>query len=594
MQSQATPNKEIPSDSTTKTTTNKKKKTFYNDGDTRYAFVKWNSEKDKFSVVPMSDLEKSEAYILEESYKIRWFNSVARTTFTAYTGKLIFIGTEHECEEKEIQATTHLQDKGLSGKINKGPSEKVAQITTEKLIEESKIHQLEQHIKNLEIKLKEKDTTNSTLVDENAQLKKNLSELQTKQSNNEKIFEFCSREKLLAIAKCIYSHLGTGNDLEDLSVDKSLDDQYKMVLLSARFPEIKIPLNLKLTLESMKNNEKHTTSKIYRCLINGLLANVDAIQFGNSNAEILSQNFNRIINACSDYMQNIDFDKTKKHIFTQELQNKCLRELCSEARQKKWLEDPSFVFNVGGNELKKSNNNNNKKRKRKSKNASKNASDNDMTITGSNNDNQDQIQAQVHPQLQTQPEINQVNQQPQPDQQHITAATNIHQHLQQNAQFKPQNPPYLYPYDQQYQQTQYQQAQYQQTQYQQAHNPQAHNLQAQFQKAQHHQAQHQQAQHYQAQHHQAQHQQAQHQQQNLYIQNQHQQIRPQVLNNQPICRNIPTNEPYQPINLQSNTLSMKHLEYIPSSSHIVLQKNGNNSEPVENDDEETSDSYPNA
>ncbi len=94
-------------------------------------------------------------------------------------------------------------------------------------------------------------------------------------------------------------------------------------------------LNLKLTIDTMVTNEKHSTSKIYRCLINGLLSNVDALEFGNYNAEILCAKFTQFMNACTDFMQNIDFGKVKKMVFPLDLQNKCLRELCYEARQNK-------------------------------------------------------------------------------------------------------------------------------------------------------------------------------------------------------------------------------------------------------------------
>ncbi len=59
-----------------------------------------------------------------------------------------------------------------------------------------------------------------------------------------------------------------------------------------------MPFNLKQSIEVMKRNEKNSTSSIYRALINGILHHVDALTFGNSNAEALQKNYSEILDAC--------------------------------------------------------------------------------------------------------------------------------------------------------------------------------------------------------------------------------------------------------------------------------------------------------
>jgi hypothetical protein len=59
-----------------------------------------------------------------------------------------------------------------------------------------------------------------------------------------------------------------------------------------------MPFNLKQSLEVMKKNDKATTSSIYRALICGILHNETDISFGNSNAEVMQETYQEIINAC--------------------------------------------------------------------------------------------------------------------------------------------------------------------------------------------------------------------------------------------------------------------------------------------------------
>ena len=252
------------------------------------------------------------------------------------------------------QATTHLRDNNNNNnaaKINQGPSEKEAQKTTEKLLEENKIHQLkEEYVKHLEAKLKEREATIAEQIAVIHDLNQSLVECKAIQSSNVRVFDEFPKEKLIQLANSIYSAVGASSD--QVTVHNSADSS-KMVHLSERFPDIKMPFHLKLTLDAMKANEKHSTTKIYRCLINGMLSS-HVGEFGHLNAETLCEKFKLVTDACCDFMQNIDFVALKKTLFTHETQNKCLRELCSEARQKKWTEDPDFVFDVGGQKLKKS------------------------------------------------------------------------------------------------------------------------------------------------------------------------------------------------------------------------------------------------
>lgn len=42
--------------------------------DTRYAFIKWKNELDKFHVVSMNDVEKKDKFTLNEEVRVKWNN----------------------------------------------------------------------------------------------------------------------------------------------------------------------------------------------------------------------------------------------------------------------------------------------------------------------------------------------------------------------------------------------------------------------------------------------------------------------------------------------------------------------------------------
>jgi hypothetical protein len=311
----------------TSTTNKPRTKTKWNEKDERFAFIKWINQ-DKFNIVGVCDFEESESYELEAFYKIRWPETDERKKFKTYRGQLIFIGSKDECEAREIQATTHLRDTTLTKNITKNLTEKVVKQTTSTIISECQIKQHEEHVKQLENKLKEKNSEIDQLKIENTNLRQKLSESEIVSKNNEKDLQYCSKNNLLAIASCIFNNLGSSNDLEALSVRSSIDDETKMSVISSRHPDIKISYNLKLTLDSMKLNKNQTTSKIYRTLIYGLLP-LSASDFASSNFDILVAKYAKLIDASKDYMSNIDFQANSHlKIFTNELCTKTLRELC--------------------------------------------------------------------------------------------------------------------------------------------------------------------------------------------------------------------------------------------------------------------------
>ncbi len=64
----------------------KRVKLTLNDGDDRYAYVKWSSGKDKYDVVKMCDIVKADSYAETEEHKLKYADQ------KFYKATILFIG----------------------------------------------------------------------------------------------------------------------------------------------------------------------------------------------------------------------------------------------------------------------------------------------------------------------------------------------------------------------------------------------------------------------------------------------------------------------------------------------------------------------
>jgi hypothetical protein len=144
-----------------------------------------------------------------------------------------------------------------------------------------------------------------------------------------KDFDMCNKDKLIDVALCIFNNFATSNDIDNIIVSRSKDDDekevciqnrhyksynklsygfgyfsIKKVAISSSNSHIKIPLQLKQTLDSMKKQTKYSTSVVYRTLITGVLRTVDDYTLGNYNSIILTEKYPEIIKACNGTLLN--------------------------------------------------------------------------------------------------------------------------------------------------------------------------------------------------------------------------------------------------------------------------------------------------
>ena len=87
------------------------------------------------------------------------------------------------------------------------------------------------------------------------------------------------------------------------------------VAISSNYSHIKLPYNLKQSIESMKRNNKASTPVIYRTLISGMLLMIDDKALGNCNAEILHTKYSDIIHACKGKFEIIGTANINKKTF---------------------------------------------------------------------------------------------------------------------------------------------------------------------------------------------------------------------------------------------------------------------------------------
>ena len=73
--------------------------------------------------------------------------------------------------------------------------------------------------------------------------------------------------------------------------------------ISSNYSDVKISLNLKRGLESLRRNPKQTAASIYKSLVIGMLSSLDDIALGNLSPTSLIDSNSRLFDACKGILK---------------------------------------------------------------------------------------------------------------------------------------------------------------------------------------------------------------------------------------------------------------------------------------------------